>query len=47
MCRVSSSTTLVLAHGFAVRDDGSAVGVAARQRAIDETVAWLKQHAAA
>ena len=33
-------------HGFAVRDDGSEVGVAARQRAIEETVAWLKQHAA-
>ena len=31
-------------HGFAVRDDGSAVGVAARQSAIQETVAWLKQH---
>ena len=34
-------------HGFAVRDDGSAVGVAARQRAIEETIAWLKQHAKA
>ena len=34
-------------HGFAVRDDGSEVGVAARQRAIEETVAWLKQRAEA
>ena len=32
-------------HGFAVRDDGTAVGVAARQRAIEETVAWLRQQA--
>ena len=31
------------AHGFSVRDDGSAIGVAARQAALQETVAFLKQ----
>ena len=31
-------------HGFAVRDDGSAAGIAARQRAIEQTVVWLKQN---
>jgi dienelactone hydrolase len=34
-------------HGFAVRDDGTPAGVAARQRALQETVSFLKQGAAA
>ena len=34
------------AHGFAVRDDGTAEGLAAKQRSTEETIAWLKQHAA-
>ena len=33
------------AHGFAVRDDGTAEGLAAKRRATEETIAWLKQHA--
>ena len=33
-------------HGFAVRDDGSPLGVAARQAALQETVAFLQQGAA-
>ena len=34
-------------HGFAVRDDGSENGVLQRQRAMQETIAFLKQGAAA
>ena len=34
-------------HGFSVRDDGSPIGVAARQRALQESVTFLKQGAAA
>ena len=34
-------------HGFAVRDDGSAIGVAARQAALQETVVFFKQGIAA
>ena len=33
-------------HGFAVRDDGPPHGVAERQRALPETVAFLRQRAA-
>jgi len=34
-------------HGFAVRDDGSPNGVLQRQRALQETIAFFKQGAAA